>query len=191
MHYPQSSLVQVNAYGANEVQYFCIRTDYCKFEAEREKIRLEAFHNLHKQGKAMIESSSKRHKPLQPGDNVRIPIPIVDRAPIGPLSLLATVTGVSPSGSVFQVGTKHGRIETPFTYSDISPCGTNKLLQPADIPDRQLSVRTAARHEGGSFTRVSCKCKSNCTTNRCVCRRNSIKCSSKCHNSLTTCANKH
>ena len=93
----------------------------------------------------MIKSSNKRIKLLEVGDNVRIPIPSVDRAPLGPTSLVGTVLGVSSTGNTLQLGTKHGRIASRFSHSEVSPCGSNQLLAPTYVPDVQLSVRTAAR----------------------------------------------
>ena len=55
----------------------------------------------------MIESSRKRFYPLEIGDNVRVPFPIVDRAPIGP-SASGTVTDIYSDRDAFQIGTKHG-----------------------------------------------------------------------------------
>ena len=56
----------------------------------------------------MIESSRKRFRPLEIGNNVRVPIPIVDRAPIGPLSLIVTVTDTYSDGGEFKIGTTVG-----------------------------------------------------------------------------------
>ena len=87
----------------------------------------------------MIESSRKRFCPLEIGDNVRVPIPIVDRAPIGPLSLIGTVTDIYSDGGAFQKGTKHGTIQSALTRSDITPCGTNQIhYQHSQILNKQF-----------------------------------------------------
>ena len=86
----------------------------------------------------MKNSSNKRVKLLDVDDNVRIPIPSVDRPPLCPTSLVGAVMGVSSSGNTLQLGTKHGRIASRFTHSEVSPCGSNQLLAPTDVPDVQL-----------------------------------------------------
>ena len=107
------------------VEYFCLGSVY---------IHIYIYiYSLQRQGQIMIESSSKLY---HCGDNVRIPIPTVDRDPIGPTSLIGTVTNVNSSGSVFLVGTKHGRKETSFPNSDVSHCCTSMFLLLTDIPDR-------------------------------------------------------
>ena len=115
----------------------------------------------------MIESSRKRFCPLEIGDNVRVPIPIVDRAPIGPLSLIGTVTDIYSDGGAFQIGTKHGTIQSAFTRSDITPCGSNQLLLPTDVPNKELSVRTAARLELGGRN-IICHSQKSCLSNCCM-----------------------
>ena len=129
----------------------------------------------------MIKSSNKRIKLLEVGDNVRIPIPSVDRAPLGPTSLVGAVLGVSSTGNT-QLGTKHGKIASHFSHSEVSPCGSNQLLAPTDVPDVQLSVRTAARQEVGS-ARTRCGCRTTCQSGRCNCYKLKVKCGSKCHGS--------
>ena len=70
-------------------------------------------------------------KLLEVGDNVRIPIPSVDRAPLGPTSLVGAVLGVSSTGNTLQLGTKYGRIASRFYHSEVSPCGS--LLPPMSL----------------------------------------------------------
>ena len=47
--------------------------------------------------------------------------PDTDRYPFGPLSLIGTNTDLYQGGYVFQVGTKLGKIATPFSFSDLFP----------------------------------------------------------------------
>ena len=175
---------------ATVAQHFCGLSQYCRSALNTARIRRDTWIALCKQGESMIESSRKRFRPLEIGNNVRVPIPIVDRAPIGPLSLIVTVTDIYSDGGAFQIGTKHGTIQSAFTRSDITPCGTNQLLLPTDVPNKELSVRTAARLEVGGPSIISCHCKKSYLSNRCMCYKNQVKCNSKCQGS-TTCNNKH
>ena len=91
--------------------------------------------------------------PLEIGDNVRVPIPLVDRAPIGTLSLIGTVMDVYSDRGAFQIGTKQGTIQSAFNRSEITPCGTEQTASyltrsfflpvfhtcyTAKMPDRQF-----------------------------------------------------
>ena len=154
-----SCIACVDAYETTVAQHFCGLSQYCRSALNTDRIRRDTWIALSKQGESMIESSRKRFRPLELGDNVRVPIPIVDRAPIGPLSLTGTVTDIYSNGGAFQIGTKHGTIQSAFTRSDITPCGTNQLLLPTDVPNNELSVRTAARLEVGGPSIISCNCK--------------------------------
>ena len=62
----------------------------------------------------MIKSSNKRIKLLEVGDNVRIPIPSVDRSPLGPTSLVGAVLGVSSTGNNLQLGRNTERLRVAF-----------------------------------------------------------------------------
>ena len=115
-----------------------------------------------------IKSSNNRVKLLEVGSNVRIPILTVDRAPIGPTSLVDVVPDVSSTGNTFRLDTQRGQIPTWFSHSDVTPCGGNLLLSPSAVPDVELSVRTAARQKVGPV-RTKCNCKTSCTSTRCSC----------------------
>ena len=89
-----SCIAFVDAYDTTVAQHFCELNLYCRSALNTARIRRDTWIALSKQGESMIESSRKRFRPLELGDNVRVPIPTVDRAPIGPLSLIGTVTDI-------------------------------------------------------------------------------------------------
>ncbi len=74
-----------------------------------------------------------------------------------------------------------------------SNCRSESFLSVAEVPtdDKELPLRRVARLEsngsGQGFNK--CNCTKGCRSVRCKCLKNSIKCNSKGHNSLT-CANK-
>ena len=130
----------------------------------------------------MIKSSIKL---LDVGNNIRIPIPSVDRAPLSPTSLVGTVLGVSSTGNSLQLGTNTEGLRVTF-HSEVLPAVAINSFTPTDV---QLSVRTAARQEVGS-ARTRCGCRTTCQSGRCSCYKLKIKCGSKCHGSAT-CDNKY
>ncbi|KAI6651820.1 KRAB-A domain-containing protein 2-like [Oopsacas minuta] len=183
-------LDRVEAYGKTPVQYFCARDEYCRKAQDTAKIRQGCWGALGKQGADMIQSSKKRRKTIEKGDNVRISIPYADRASIGPRSLIGTVMDVYSGGGAFKIGTAQGTISTAFTNKDLTPCGTDKLLNPDDVPDTQVSVSTAARIEAGVTSRVSCQCTKACRNMNCPCKQKQVKCNSRCHSHSTACENR-
>jgi hypothetical protein len=60
-----------------------------------------------------------------------------------------------------------------------------------DQVDKQneLTLRETVKIISGGQGFLSCICKSTCQTKRCACFKSSIKCISRCHNSLN-CLNK-
>ena len=78
----------------------------------------------------MITSGNKRLKAIHAWDNVRISIPVVDRSTFGPTSLIGVIVQVISDGSAFMIGTKHGILSTPLSYSDITPSNSTQLLHP-------------------------------------------------------------
>ena len=132
--------VSVEPYGDRDVQYFCSRDDYCAHELQRQSNRKGTFHGLCKQGEDMITSSNKRLKTIHAGENVKISIPVVDRAPLGPTSLSGVVMKVISDGSAFMIGTKDGIISTSLSYSDITQSNTTQLLHPEQVPDTHTPV---------------------------------------------------
>ena len=83
-----SCIAFVDAYDTTVAQHFCELKLYSRSALNTARIRRDTWIALSKPGESMIELSRKRFRPLELGDNVRAPIPTVDRTPIGPLSLI-------------------------------------------------------------------------------------------------------
>ena len=110
-HYPDMFLPE-GCFSQTVVQHFCETSEDCQRALAAAKTRRDAWLALHKQGQDMIKSSNKRVKLMEVGSNVRIPILPVDRALIGPTSLVDVVPDVSSTGNTFRLGTQHGQIPT-------------------------------------------------------------------------------
>ena len=124
-----SCIACVDAYETTVAQHFCGLSQYCRSALNTARILRDTWIALSKQGESMIDSSRKRFRPLELGDNVRLPIPTVLRAPIGPLSLTGTLTDTYSDGGAFQIGTKYGTIKSAFTRSEITHCGTKESIR--------------------------------------------------------------
>ena len=99
---PANCMARVQAFGATGVQYFCELDENCRRALTAARTRRSAWIALNKQRQYMIKSGNKRIKILEVGDNVQIPIPSVDRAPLSPTSLVGAVLGVLSTGNTLQ-----------------------------------------------------------------------------------------
>ena len=74
------------------------------FEHPAKKIREEARLGIEKQASRMIERSKRKLKALSPGDNVAIPVPLVDRSKLDSPNVIGVILSTDKYGYV--VGTK-------------------------------------------------------------------------------------
>ena len=156
----------------------CLR---CDLESQRKNVK-QAFSIAHKiNGDKMLGDSVKKQPNVSVGDNVRVPIPIVDREPLGPSHIIGLVQGVNEHGQ-FTIGTHDGVLQGSFCRSQFEKLQHRHFVSNEDIPDRILTVRAA---NGGKY----CYCNGGCKDNRCRCRKANILCSSRCHHS-NSCNNK-
>ena len=133
-----------------------------------------------KQAKKMVEDGQTSLEPLDIGDNVRIPIPCVDRGRADPANLIGVV--LNTDDGKYRIGTTAGCIDKHFSLGQVEKCAQN-LLKQENIPDRVLRLRSAVAEEsvatGQSF--IQCNCKIGCHGGRCKCRKQEILCNSRCH----------
>ena len=91
-----------------------------------------------------------------------------------------------------------GILNTTFSYSDLIDLRNVRFedLENTDPSSLERIAFTKASRDVSGFanpTKVGasiCNCKGNCSNNRCSCRKNNIKCSTKCHPDEATCLNK-
>ena len=128
---PANCMARVEAFESQVgVQYLCKLYENCRHALTAARTRRRAWIALNKEGQDMIMINNKRIELLKIGDNVRIPISSVDRAPLCPISLVGAVLGVSSTGSILQLGMKH-KIAIRYSHSEVTPCDSYLLLAPA------------------------------------------------------------
>lgn len=144
---------------------------------------------LEKQAKTMLKNSNQKFPPVAVGSTVRICIPEVDRNKGDLNNILAVVMTVSDN-ELYRLGCKSGILQGLYSKNQFTLC-TETFLNIKNVPPNDISVRSANKQTslvgGQGFKR--CYCKSFCTTNKCCCKKNNLKCNSKCHSSMT-CKNK-
>eukprot|EP00731_Ephydatia_muelleri_P009747 Em0005g333a len=122
------------------------------------------------------------------GDKVTIGIPKMDRAKTDIPRLPCEITEVfGDKVKTYRLGTMFGTIKGNFRGGDLQSYDGSVAVVRGDIT---LSLREAAKkfNPCNKFTKPCCKCSSGCKTNRCICRKNGIQCSSIGHNA-TVCTN--
>ena len=136
----------------------------------------------------MEKQSVKKARHLAMGDNIIIPIPVVDkRSPFDPPNLAGVIIESSGDG-YYKIGTAAGTLDRRYLSTEVE-LSHSKFLQPGDVPEVTISLRQAVLSSSLGKNRLYCSCTSGCNTNRCKCRRAKNSCNSKCHRKLA-CHNK-
>ncbi|KAL4708664.1 hypothetical protein ACJJTC_008190 [Scirpophaga incertulas] len=91
------------------------------------------------------------------------------------------------------INTKNGILKQLYAGSLINVC-PRVLLDADDVPSTEIALRSAANLQstgtGQGFKKCLCAfATKNCATARCLCFKNKVLCTSKCHSSLR-CKNK-
>ncbi|XP_070208806.1 KRAB-A domain-containing protein 2-like [Littorina saxatilis] len=144
------------------------------------------------QAERMIKRSRIELCPGQPGDNVAVPVPLVDRGRGDPRNILGIILHKTEN-DLYKIATRSGVLKGSFTRNEFELCA-QKLLTEQDVKcDKQVSVREAVVQNslsgGQGFTKCNCSGGKKCQTNRCKCFKRKVLCNSRCHQSLT-CKNK-
>ncbi|XP_060848294.1 KRAB-A domain-containing protein 2-like isoform X2 [Rhopalosiphum padi] len=153
-------------------------------------MRTRAKENLENQAKKMMAWSDKKLLPVAIHSTVRVPVPEVDKGRLDARSILAIVLEVTSDG-FYRLGTRDGILKQLYARSQFTVC-QKKLLQIDEVPiETEVALRTVAKEQstgtGQGF--FKCICKTKCQNKKCICLKNNVLCTSKCHFS-TTCCNK-
>jgi len=144
-----------------------------------EELRKLAAENVHKNIERMraVVENRKRQVTFSVGDLVRINIPRIDRAGIDRRSLPCKVLETL-DGGYYRLGCAYGILERCYSAGEME-CVSAEFPELENIPNAQISLIKAS-HLQSSATAVNalCNCKSACNTNRCICKRAGVACSS-------------
>ena len=126
------------------------------------------------------------------GDNVALPIPLVDRGRGDPRNILGVIVSRSINDQ-YKVATKSGVLKGSYSMNQFDIC-PERLLREGDInSDTEISLREAVIKEsvngGQGFVKCSCNGHKKIPSNRCKCFKSKQLCNSRWHNSLN-CTNK-
>ena len=146
-----------------------------------------------KQAERMVKRSRIELKMAEVGDNVAVPIPIVDKGRGDPRNILGVVLD-RDEHDMYKIAVKAGILSTRYSRNQFDLC-PQQLLNVSDVnTEHKITLRQALKSTatgGQGFFRCDCsKGKKQCQTNRCKCFKAKRLCNSKCHCSIT-CPNKN
>ncbi|XP_068209297.1 KRAB-A domain-containing protein 2-like [Palaemon carinicauda] len=154
--------------------------------------QLPASESQRQQAERMVKRSRTELVAGEIGDNIALPIPLVDRGRGDPRNILGVIVSRSMNDQ-YRVATKSGILKGSYSRNQFDIC-PERLLKESDINnDIEISLREAvikSSFSGGQgFVKCSCNGPKKCQTNRCKCFKSKQLCNSRCHNSLN-CVNK-
>ena len=146
-----------------------------------------------KQAERMVKRSRIELKMAEVGDNVAVPIPLVDKGRGDPRNILGVVLD-RDEHDMYKIAVKAGVLSTRYSRNQFDLC-PQQLLNVSDVnTEHKITLRQALKSTatgGQGFFCCDCsKGKKQCQTNRCKCFKAKRLCNSKCHSSIT-CPNKN
>ena len=141
----------------------------------------------------MLRRSRVINVPASIGDNVTIPIPLVDRGRGDPRNLMGVVLEHNEN-DLYRIAVRNGILAGWYSRNQFHLC-PQKLLTDADVSTTTvLSLRTAVQRQsvcgGQGFVKCNCTGRNRYQTNKCKCHKAGLKCNSRCHSQIA-CLNKN
>ena len=147
--------------------------------------RIAASESQKQQAERMVKRSRIELKAGEIGDNVALPIPLVDRGRGDPRNILGVIVSRSINDQ-YKVATKSGVLKGSYSRNQFDICPERLLIEGDINSDTEISLREAvikASISGGQgFVMCSCNGSQKCQTYRCKCFIFNQLCNSRCHN---------
>jgi len=125
-----------------------------------QKQRKEARQGSTDQGERMVKRSRIEHKAGNPGENVTIPIPMVDRGRGDPRNLMGIIID-RDENDLYRIAVRGGVLKGKYSRNQFDLC-VQKLLSEKDVNStEEVALRTAVQFESncGGQGFVKCNCK--------------------------------
>ena len=159
-------------------------SDASRLTAHVERVkraRKEAFSGQLSQAERMVKRSRVDFKCGEVGDNVAVPVPMVDRGRGDARNILGVILNRDISTDIYTVAVKAGVLKGGYSRNQFALC-PQRLLSMTDVNlDKHLSLRSAIIAESASggqgFTKCNCAGgPRKCQTNKCSCYKAKLKC---------------
>ena len=143
------------------------------------------------QAERMVKRSHLDLRADQQGDNVAVPVPLVDRGRGDARNILGVIIDRREDTDQYRIAVKAGILSGMYSRNQFDLC-PGRLLSTDDInTEKIVSLRSAVIFQSSSggqgFTRCNCTGAKKCTTRRCKCLKSGLQCNSRCHSSLNCC----
>ena len=158
------------------------------------RARTEAYAGQLSQAERMVKRSRVDFKCGEAGDNVAVPVPMVDRGRGDARNILGVIVNRDITTDIYTIAVKARVLKGGYARNQFDLC-PQKLLSMTDVNlDKHVSLRSAviAESASGGQDLVKCNCgggAKKCQTNKCSCFKAKLMCNSRCHGSLS-CNNK-
>ena len=130
----------------------------------------------------MLARAKHKCPPPVVGSTVQVPIPEVDQGPLDPLFVICCVVDIKPEKSLYQLGNKHGLLDTWLPINGFGVCA-QILINISEVNrEKAIGLREMARlcsiANGQGY--IKCGCTKSCDR-KCKCKQNNQICNSRCH----------
>ncbi|XP_076036970.1 uncharacterized protein LOC143022572 [Oratosquilla oratoria] len=158
---------------------------------EIKRRRREAADAQTSQAERMVKRSRVDLRAGEQGDNVAVPVPLVDRGRGDPRNILGVIIGRREDTDQYRIAVKAGILSGLYSRNQFDLC-PQRLLNTDDMnTEKTVSLRSAVISQSASggqgFTRYNCTGAQKCSTRRCKCLKAGFLCNSRCHSSLNCC----
>ena len=155
--------------------------------------RREADNAQTSQAERMVKRSRLDMQAGKQGDNVCVPVPLVDRGRGDPRNILGVIIDRQEDTDQYKIAVKAGILSGLYSRNQFDLC-PERLLNTDDInTEKIVSLRSAVIFQSSSggqgFTRCNCTGAKKCSSRRCKCRKAGLQCNARCHSSLYCCNN--
>ncbi|XP_076061581.1 uncharacterized protein LOC143037330 [Oratosquilla oratoria] len=158
---------------------------------EIKRRRREAADAQTSQAERMVKRSRVDLRAGEQGDNVAVPVPLVDRGRGDPRNILGVIIDRREDTDQYRIAVKAGILSGLYSRNQFDLC-PQRLLNTDDMnTEKTVSLRSAVISQSASggqgFTRCNCTGAQKCSTRRCKCLKAGLLCNSRCHSSLNCC----
>jgi hypothetical protein len=131
------------------------------------------------QAERMVKRSRIEPAAGNPGDNVTVPIPLVDRGRGDPRNIMGVIID-RDNNDMYRIAVRAGMLKGKYSRNQFDLC-VQKLLLESDVSQAQeVALRTAVQMEskcgGQGFLKCNCSGTASCKTNRCKCFKAGVRC---------------
>ncbi|XP_068232019.1 uncharacterized protein [Palaemon carinicauda] len=158
---------------------------------EIKRLRREAADTQTSQAERMVKRSRVNLRAGEQGDNVAVPVLLVDRGRGHPRNILCVIIDRRKDTHQYRIAVKAGILSGLYSRNRFDLCPQRLLNTDEMNTGKTVSLRSAVISQSASgeqgFTRCICTGIQKCSTRRCKCLKAGLLCNSRCYSSLNCC----